>query len=137
MKKTVLGLLLILSLFLNGCFTRITATAEGTVIIEIADGTSTLETQSLPFFEGDSLLSLLRDHFTVYCADAEGNPDESCSYVGAYGIYLVGIETILADQSGEYVAFYIDGEYAMTGVDATPLEDGKTYRFVLESYVPS
>ncbi len=31
---------------------------------------------------------------------------------------------------GVYWSFNIDGEYAMTGVDSTPIEDGKTYSFV-------
>ena len=31
-----------------------------------------------------------------------------------------------------YWAFYIDGQYAMTGVDSTPIEDGKVYCFKAE-----
>ena len=36
------------------------------------------------------------------------------------------------DDDKVYWAFYIDGEYAMTGVDATPIEDGKVYCFKAE-----
>ena len=34
-----------------------------------------------------------------------------------------------ADQT--YWAFYINGEYAMTGIDATEIVDGTTYSLVL------
>ena len=33
------------------------------------------------------------------------------------------------DKDGVYWAFYIDGEYAMTGVDATNITDGAQYAF--------
>ena len=36
------------------------------------------------------------------------------------------------DEDGAYWAFYIDGQYAMTGVDSTPIEDGKVYCFKAE-----
>lgn len=35
-------------------------------------------------------------------------------------------------EDGAYWAFYIDGQYAMTGVDSTPIEDGKVYCFKAE-----
>lgn len=36
------------------------------------------------------------------------------------------------DKDGVYWAFYIDGEYAMTGVDATNVTDGAQYAFRME-----
>ena len=36
------------------------------------------------------------------------------------------------DDDKVYWAFYIDGEYAMTGDDSTPIEDGKVYCFKAE-----
>ncbi len=36
------------------------------------------------------------------------------------------------DKDGVYWAFYIDGEYAMTGVDATNITDGAQYAFRME-----
>lgn len=35
-------------------------------------------------------------------------------------------------KDGVYWAFYIDGEYAMTGVDATNITDGAQYAFRME-----
>lgn len=36
------------------------------------------------------------------------------------------------EENKVYWAFYIDGEYAMTGVDSTTIEDGKIYCFKAE-----
>lgn len=36
------------------------------------------------------------------------------------------------DKDGVYWAFYIDGEYAMIGVDATNITDGAQYAFRME-----
>lgn len=36
------------------------------------------------------------------------------------------------DKDGVYWAFYIDGEYAMTGIDATNITDGAQYAFRME-----
>ncbi|MBR2952463.1 MAG: DUF4430 domain-containing protein [Clostridia bacterium] len=47
-----------------------------------------------------------------------------------YGLYVKKVNGITADYDVDqsYWAFYIDGEYAMTGVDGTPLEEALTYR---------
>ena len=49
---------------------------------------------------------------------------------GAYGLYVKTVNGILADYDIDksYWGFYIDGEYAMTGVDMTPAEEGKIYK---------
>lgn len=49
-----------------------------------------------------------------------------------YGLYVKTVNGITADpDSGkDYWAFYVDGEYAVTGVDSTAIEPGKTYGFV-------
>lgn len=48
---------------------------------------------------------------------------------GDYGLYVTTVNGITADWDSEqaYWAFYIDGEYAMTGVDATEIVAGTTY----------
>lgn len=52
----------------------------------------------------------------------------------AYGLYVTKVNGIEAkwevDQT--YWAFYINGEYATTGVDSTNVEDGATYMFKIE-----
>ena len=49
----------------------------------------------------------------------------------SYGLYVKTVNgiTLDYDKDGKYWAFYIDGEYAMTGVDATKITEGATYAF--------
>ena len=48
-----------------------------------------------------------------------------------YGLYVDSVNGVALDwdKDGKYWAFYIDGEYAMTGVDATEITEGATYAF--------
>ena len=50
-----------------------------------------------------------------------------------YGLYVTSVNGMAADWDNDqtYWAFYIDGEYATTGVDATEVTEGATYSFVL------
>ena len=52
---------------------------------------------------------------------------------GDFGLYVTSVNGIAADWDNDqtYWAFYIDGEYAMTGVDSTEVTEGATYSFVL------
>ena len=49
---------------------------------------------------------------------------------GAYGLYIKQVNGITADYDVDqtYWSFYINGEYAMTGVDTTEITEGATYR---------
>lgn len=49
-----------------------------------------------------------------------------------YGLYVTSVNGITADWDTEkaYWAFYIDGEYAQTGVDATDITPDAVYAFV-------
>ena len=51
-----------------------------------------------------------------------------------YGLYIKAVDGETADYNtdGSYWAFYINGEYATTGVDSTEIEDGATYTFKVE-----
>ena len=53
---------------------------------------------------------------------------------GAYGLYVKKVNGILADYDvdGTYWAFYINGEYAMSGVDTTDVETGAQYKLSRE-----
>ena len=53
---------------------------------------------------------------------------------GAYGLYVKKVNGIVADYDIDqtYWAFYVNGEYAFTGVDSTPVEEGATYSFKVE-----
>ena len=51
-----------------------------------------------------------------------------------YGLYVKCVNGVTADfdVDGTYWAFYINGEYAMTGVDSTDIEDGAAYALKVE-----
>lgn len=53
-----------------------------------------------------------------------------------YGLFVKTIGGVRADYDldNAYWAFYIDGEYAMTGVDGADITDGSVYAFV---YTPA
>ncbi len=48
---------------------------------------------------------------------------------GPYGLYIKSVCGITADYNdgGKYWAFYVDGEYATSGVDTTKIEENATY----------
>ncbi len=49
---------------------------------------------------------------------------------GEYGLYIKEVNGITADYDVDqsYWAFYIDGEYAVSGVDTTEITEGAVYR---------
>lgn len=51
-----------------------------------------------------------------------------------YGLYVKTVDGVYADynETKTYWAFYINGEYAMTGVDSTNIENGAVYSFRIE-----
>lgn len=53
---------------------------------------------------------------------------------GPYGLYIKKVNGVTADFDidGTYWSFYIDGEYAMTGADATEITEGASYMFAVE-----
>lgn len=63
--------------------------------------------------------------FTVEVQGADGK-------TVTFTVNTVNGETADYDADGTYWGIYINGEYAMTGVDATTLEAGATYAFRVE-----
>ena len=51
-----------------------------------------------------------------------------------YGLYVKTVNglTVDYDKDGKYWAFYVDGEYAATGVDSTDITAGSTYTCKVE-----
>lgn len=137
MKKKVLGsmLLLLIGLLLLGCAGRVTASTSGSITFELHDGTSVIATETVLFTEGDTLLGLLQDTFAVACQGQNGEVDDTCAYAGPYGVYLLRVGAIFADTAKqEYIAFYINGEYASSGIDTTDIVNGTVYQFRYETY---
>lgn len=53
---------------------------------------------------------------------------------GQFGLYVKTVNSISYDydKDGKYWAFYVDGEYAQTGVDKTEIKKGSSYMFKAE-----
>lgn len=53
---------------------------------------------------------------------------------GQYGLYVKTVNGITADydKDGTYWAFYINGEYALTGIDKTAITKGESYSLRIE-----
>lgn len=51
---------------------------------------------------------------------------------GLYVTSVCGIELAWSEENPHYWAFYINGEYAQTGVDSTEAEEGAVYMFKAE-----
>ncbi len=55
---------------------------------------------------------------------------------GPYGLYVKAVNGVYADYDtdGAYWAFYINGEYAETGVDMTEIDETAVYSFRYETF---
>lgn len=53
---------------------------------------------------------------------------------GPYGLYVKTVNSLTYDydKDGKYWAFYINGEYATSGVDKTEIKNGEIYMFKVE-----
>ena len=52
-----------------------------------------------------------------------------------WGLYVKTVAGVTADDSAnQYWALYIGDDYSQTGVDTTPVNDGDSFKFAIESY---
>ena len=106
----------------DATYTRDTTLGEGekTVTVEVAvnDHLITFTIKTDADVLGDALFE------TGLCVGEEG----------PYGLYVKYTNGIMADYdvNQKYWALYIDGEYALTGVDSTPITEGTVYRLAYE-----
>ena len=125
------------TLIMTGCNDKATQ--------EVTPGTS-VSVESNVLGEGDT-------KFTLSVVDQDGNETQfeihtdketvgeallECGLVegdeGEFGLYVKKVNGIEADydKNGTYWAFYINGEYATTGVDSTTITEGDTYALKVE-----
>lgn len=112
--KKILSLLLVLVMV----FTLVACTAKTsftvvTTDLEGKETTHTIKTDAATIGEALIEEGLIKGHTTDY------------------GLYVDEVNGIALDweKDGKYWAFYINGEYAQTGVDTTNVEDGAVYTF--------
>ncbi|MBO5339001.1 MAG: DUF4430 domain-containing protein [Clostridia bacterium] len=72
--------------------------------------------------------------YKTILADALTEKGYISGYKSQYGLTVETVdgETLDWNTSGAYWALYINGEYAITGVSTTTIEDGATYTFKAE-----
>ena len=139
------------------CLALLAAAALSTVsLAETAAETETEETVILMTGTQEAPVALGEGQtaFTFEVIDLEGNEAwfairTDAETVGAalldlgliagseseYGLYVTsvcGMELVWSEENPHYWAFYIDGEYAQTGVDTTPVAEGSVYLFKAE-----
>ena len=93
---------------------------------ELGDGATTLVVE-VKADDRQVTFTIHTDKTTVGEAMQEHNLLEGED--GQYGLYVKKVNGIEADYDADqtYWGFYINGEYAMTGVDTTNIEEGVTY----------
>ena len=126
----VLAFVLTAAAALAGCSTTPAETtappAETTPVTEVGEGASNFE---LTIVDKDGVTHLYRVHTNV------GMMGEALTEVGLidgeqgpYGMYIKSVlgQVLDYETDGMYWSFYVNGEYAQTGVDQIPVEhDGK------------
>ena len=125
------------ALFATGCGNNASETAEPTTVT----------------MENGAVLGEGAKQFTFTVVDGEGNEttatinsdadtvgealqalDLIAGEPGDYGLYVKEVTGIRAvyEENSTYWAFYINGEYGMSGVDTTAIEPGAAYAFKVE-----
>ena len=155
MKKILAIILaLVMALSLVACGTPAQQPSGGNnANVEDNGNTNTDANVETPVVTDGAVLGEGAHSFTLEITDADGktitatiNTDEET--VGAallklnivqgensdYGLYVKTVNGITADYDKDqtYWSFYIDGEYAQTGVDMTAVNDGSTYKLAIE-----
>ena len=149
-SKRLLSLLLCMVLIAATALTFVSCGNEGKT-----DDTTVSETTSAPDKETekpqDNVLGEGNTSFTFVVRDIDGSEKsytvktdaktvgEALLAVdmiegenGQYGLYVKKVDGITADYDVDatYWAFYINGEYAMSGVDTTEITEGAKYQLV-------
>lgn len=137
MQSTIsIVLVLLLALSLASCGNRVDPTGlweDATYLkdTELGKGSKTLVVE-VAVAEQTVTLTIHTDEETVGAALLKEGVIEGEE--GQYGLYVKKVNGITADYDVDqsYWGFYIDGEYAMTGVDGTSIEEGRIYRLAYE-----
>lgn len=130
----ILSVVMVLSLV--ACGNKAADKNEGSTTVEngatIGEGDTSFETEVVDA-EGNTVkFTVLTNDKTV--GEALHNLGVIAGEEGDYGLYIKTVNGITADydKDGVYWAFYVDGEYAMTGADMTDVVGGTVYTFRVE-----
>ena len=129
---------LAVTMLLGGCGSKAEPTEAATTAAAVASGSvigqgQTVFTLEVTDAEGQQAsFEIHTDKETV--GDALLETGLVAGENGDYGLYITTVNgvTLDWDKDGKYWAFYIDGEYATTGVDATEVTPGAVYSLKAE-----
>ena len=135
--KKILTMLLIMTMAVSviACGKKEEVSTETSVYEDgavIGEGSKSFEFTVVNMAGEEATFEVKTDEDTVGAALLENNM--IAGEDGDYGLYVktVNGETVDYDKDGKYWAFYINGEYGMTGVDSTDIVDGDSYAFKAE-----
>ena len=135
--KKILTMLLIMTMAVSviACGKKEEVSTETTVYEDgavIGEGSKSFEFTVVNMAGEEATFEVKTDEDTVGAALLENNM--IAGEDGDYGLYVktVNGETVDYDKDEKYWAFYINGEYGMTGVDSTDIVDGDSYAFKAE-----
>ena len=135
--KKILTMLLIMTMAVSviACGKKEVVSTETSVYEDgavIGEGGKSFEFTVVNMAGEEATFEVKTDEDTVGAALLENNM--IAGEDGDYGLYVktVNGETVDYDKDGKYWAFYINGEYGMTGVDSTDIVDGDSYAFKAE-----
>ena len=101
---------------------------DGTITVEVIGlDNEVVKSKEIEFNKGDKLVDLVAENFYNFIVENS-----------EYGAYIVNIENIIkAEDSYVYVAIYVNGEYASSGLDTLEFNDGDKITFKAESWAPT
>jgi hypothetical protein len=133
----VLVFVLIAAAALTGCSgapTETTApTAPGGAVTELGEGSKTFE---LTVEDKEGVIHSYRIHTDEEMVGFALIKHELIEgEQGQYGMYIKSVlgQTLDYETDGMYWAFYVNGEYALTGVDQTPIQADTAYLLKAEA----
>jgi len=104
----------------------------GQVRVSIHDGEHLLREDSLTFSEGESLFDILKQEYSLLCANASYQPTEDCNELLFGSPVILGIDEVLTNWTSSYFAIYINDEYSTLGVGNVYVEDGDMVRLQVQ-----
>lgn len=109
------------------------ATTEAAAATEVGEGSTGFAFQ-VTFADGSRQDYTVKTDSTVV-GEALQDAGLIAGEESEYGLYVktVAGQTLDYDADGMYWAFYVNGEYATSGVDTTNIDAGSTYEFRAES----
>ena len=107
--------------------------AESQPVTELGEGATNFE---LTIVDKEGVTHLYRIHTNVgMVGEALIEVDLIDGEQGPYGMYIKSVlgQVLDYETDGMYWSFYVGGEYALTGVDQTPVELGAQYMLKAEA----